>query len=145
MPFDPDIVVRQRDSHAILLIAEAKLQEDLAGSESQLKKYMWEMSCPVGLLVFPHHLFVFRNQFTGFSDDSVKRFGPFETPEYWHTVEPKKSESAFENTVQHWLEEIQFNIGAADVPKATRTALSEHVLPSLINGEIHAARRRTFT
>lgn len=145
MPFDPDIVVTQRDSYATLLIAEAKLHEDVAGSESQLKKYMWEMSCPVGLLVFPHRLFIYRNQYTGYSDDSVRRFGPFETPEYWRSFERDKSESAFERTVQHWLERIQINIAAADVPQAARAALSEHVLPSLINGEIHAARRRTFT
>ena len=144
MPFDPDIVVRHRDSYVILLIAEAKLKENLFGSESQLKKYMWEMSCPVGLLVSPHRLFIFRNQFTGLSDDSVIRFGPFKTPEYWHTF-TKKSPFVFERTVQHWLESIQLNIGTADVPEPTRTALSEHVLPSLINGEIHAARRRTFT
>lgn len=145
MPFDPDIVVTQRDSCAPLLIAEAKVHEDVAGSESQLKQYMWEMSCPVGLLVFPHRLFVYRNDFTGYSDDSVRRFGPFTTPEDWRAFEHNGSESAFERTVQHWLERIQFNVGAADVPKSTRAALSEHVLPSLINGEIHAARRRTFT
>jgi len=144
MPFDPDIVVTQRDSYLPLLIAETKVSEDLAGSESQLKKYLWEMSCPVGLLVFPRRLFVFRNQYTGYSDDSVQRFGPFETPSYWHAFE-NKTESAFERTVQQWLERVQRNIGSADVPLPARDALSHHVLPSLINGEIHAARPRMAT
>lgn len=145
MAFDPDIIVTQSDSCLPLLIAEVKLREDLPGSESQLKKYMWEMSCPVGLLVFPRRFFVYRNQYTGYSEDSVLRIGPFSTPDYLQTFEHTRSESVFQGAVQQWLETIRVSIGSEDASPGTREALSEHVIPSLINGEVHAAHPRAIS
>jgi hypothetical protein len=141
MPFKPDILVTEAGSCLALLIVEAKIFEDAHESESQLRRYMWEMSCPVGMLAFPRHLYIYNNKFTGYSDDSVKRVGIFSAPKNWREYE-ERSESEFGVAVQRWLEMIRQSPDATQVPRETRDALAEHVLPVLINGEIQAAGPR---
>jgi hypothetical protein len=142
MAFKPDILVTEAGSCLVLLIVETKPILDLRESDSQLKRYMWEISSPVGLLVFPRHLHIYRNRFTGYSDDSVQLIGTFPAPKAWQVFEERKSGFEFEIAVQRWLEEIQTNPALAQVPRETREALAEYILPSLISGEIQAAGPR---
>lgn len=83
MAFEPDIVVTDPDSVQVLLVAEAKTSAPTAESESGLKRYMWKMGCPVGLLVSPESIALYRNRFTGFSDDSIQKVGEFPSPSNW--------------------------------------------------------------
>jgi len=85
MPFRPDIVVVAPGSPSrILLVVETKLRDGGDGSmESQLKRYMLYMSCPVGLLVTPTHVSVYRDTYTRRSEDSIERMGPYPVPSNW--------------------------------------------------------------
>jgi hypothetical protein len=56
--------------------------------------------------------------------------------------ERRGSGTEFETRVQGWLEKLRNDVKEPDVPQETREALSEYVVPSLINGEIHAAGPR---
>jgi len=61
MPFAPDIVVTTQDTPRLLLIVEAKLASRIRSQdESQLKSYMLQMRCPIGLLVTPDEIVVYR-------------------------------------------------------------------------------------
>jgi hypothetical protein len=145
MAFNPDIVVTESGSSHVLLIIEAKTNASSSQSEPQLKRYMWEMSCPTGLLVSPRSIVLYRNLFTGYSDDSVKKLGEFASPQSWRVFERRKSGAEFETRVQSWLEKLRKDVKEPDLPQETREALSEYVVPSLINGEIHAAGPRLTT
>jgi hypothetical protein len=145
MPFKPDILVTQSDSSLVLLIVETKLYQDPSDSGSQLKRYMWEMSCPLGIIASPRRLWIYRNRFTGYSDDSVEQIGSFAGPAKWIDFEKRNSETEFEIEVQRWLELLQVNPDSAQVSPDTRLALSESVLPALIGGQIQAAGPRLRT
>jgi hypothetical protein len=134
MAFNPDIVVTESGSSHVLLIVEAKTNASSSQSELQLKRYMWEMSCPTGLFVSPRSIVVYRNLFTDYSDDSVRKLGEFASPKSWLVFERPQSGAEFETLVKE-----------PDAPRETREALSEYVVPSLINGEIHAAGPRLTT
>jgi hypothetical protein len=145
MPFKPDILVTEPDSSSVLLIVETKLYEVPSGSDSQLKRYMWEMSCPLGIIASPRHLWIYRNRFTGYSDDSVEQIGQFAAPAKWIEFEKRSSATEFEIEVQRWLELLQINPESAQVSPDTRIALSESVFPTLIAGQIQAAGPRLRT
>jgi hypothetical protein len=145
MAFNPDIVVTESGSSHVLLIVEAKTNASSSQSELQLKRYMWEMSCPTGLFVSPRSIVVYRNLFTDYSDDSVRKLGEFASPKSWLVFERPQSGAEFETLVQSWLEKLGKDVKEPDAPRETREALSEYVVPSLINGEIHAAGPRLTT
>ena len=142
VPFNPDIVVTEPGSSHVLVIIEAKIGGSKPESEAQLKRYMWEMSCPTGLLVSPRSMALFRNWFTDYSSDSIKKLGEYPSPRSWGHLADRKSGAEFETRVQNWLESLRKGVGAGELPQETREALSEYVLPSLMNGEIHAAGPR---
>ncbi len=142
MPFNPDIVVTEPGSSRMLLIVEAKTNAPSSQSEPALKRYMWEMGCPIGLFVSPRIIVLYRNWFTGYSDDSIKKLGEFPSPHSWSVFERPKSGAEFETRVQSWLETLRKDAKEADIPQETSEALSEYVMPSLISGEIHAAGPR---
>jgi hypothetical protein len=145
MSFNPDIVVTEPGSSHVLLIVEAKTNTPASQSEPKLKQYMWEMSCPVGLFVSPRAIILYLNRFTAYSEESVLRIGQYPSPPSWKVFEQRGSEAAFETRVQSWLEDIRRSAKASEIPLATKDALSEYVLPSLLNGEIHAAGPRLAT
>jgi hypothetical protein len=145
MAFNPDIVVTDPGSADVLLIVEAKTTSSWSQSERKLKQYMWEMSCPVGLFASPRTIVLYRNRFTGYSDDSVQKLGEYPSPRSWIPFEKRKSGAEFETRVQSWLERLRINLATEEVPRETKDALSEYVLPSLIKGEVHAAGPRITT
>jgi hypothetical protein len=84
MPSTPDIIVTGEDTPRIFLVAEAKLRSTIRKEdESQLKSYMLQMRCPVGLLVTPEIIEVFRDTYTAHSENSVERVGSFPAPKDW--------------------------------------------------------------
>lgn len=141
MPFDPDIVVTEPSSSHVLLIVEAKTRESIPESENQLRHYMWEMSCPVGLLVSPQRIILYRNLFTGYSDDSVQRVGAYSAPSSWSDYAGRNAGIEFERRVQSWLEGLK-NEKPSELTREAAGAFEQFVIPGLLQGEIHAAGPR---
>jgi hypothetical protein len=150
MSFSPDIIVTGDDTPRILLAAEAKLSRPTnKKDEIQLKTYMLQMRCPIGLLVTPDVVEVFRDTYTAHSEDSVERVASFPSPMTWHNFkvahqgEPH-AEVRFEQAVKSWLEELASipSIFLAQSPKETREALSDYVLPALTQGVVRSTGRR---
>jgi len=150
MFFSPDIIVTGEDTPGILLAAEAKLarlngQED----EARLKTYMLQMRCPIGLLVTPEVIEVFRDTYTAHSENSVERVASFPSPMAWHNFkavhegEPRP-ELRFEQAVKSWLEELASipSIFLSQSPKETREALTDYVLPALTQGVVRSTGPR---
>lgn len=141
MSFHPDIIVTEQGSSHALVIVEVKVGQATPGSESQLKHYMREMSCPVGLLVSPREIFLYRNMFNGYSDDSIERVGAFAAPSDWSELAGRGSEIDFERRVQRWLEGLR-NERSTDLRHEAADAIEQFVVPGLLQGDIHAAGPR---
>lgn len=150
MSFSPDIIVTGEDTPRILLAAEAKLSRPISKEdETRLKTYMLQMRCPIGLLITPDVVEVFRDTYTAHSEISVVRVASFPSPNTWqnfkvsHQGEPRP-ELRFEQAVKSWLEELASipSIFLSQSPKETREALSDYVLPALTQGVVRSTGPR---
>jgi hypothetical protein len=157
MPFSPDIIVTGEDTPKILLVVEAKLYPSIRKEdESQLKSYMLHMRCPIGLLVTPDLIEVFRDNYTAHSENSVERVGSFAAPKIWdifkaahHGTEWEGTSDAnigfrFEEAVKSWLEQLSTSPSAylTEFPKETREALTDYVVPALTQGVVRSSGPR---
>lgn len=143
MLFAPDIVVMEPTATAPALIVEVRLNGERSVEAVQgLKTYMVRSRCPVGLLVSPDRLTIFRDEYLGEEPDSVAEVGTypvsFERPAGAGAV----AAWALENKVQSWLTNLRDGEGWDDLPEATAAALRDHVLPELTSGSIRAAGPR---
>src|SRR3989442_719476 len=107
MAFHPDILVTSpEESHAALVI-EAKVHiPNLDRADEQIKQYMVGMQCPVGLLITPERLRLYRDFYTDRSSRSVQRIGDYNAAPLWAPESPPRDELRFEIFVQHWLERL---------------------------------------
>jgi hypothetical protein len=154
MNFEPDIIVSQEGSPRRRMVIEAKLSLDnLEQAESTLKRYMLGMGVPLGLIVSPKRLAIYRDSFRSFSEDSIQLVGAFDIPGTLFpssadrpiskdTIPTNEQEFAFQRDVQTWLEEIASTHAIRDFSLEAREALLEHVLPALLGGVVRAAGPR---
>lgn len=108
MPFEPDIIVTGPDPSDVALIVEVSLsnrsQQD---SERQLKASMASLGSPVGLLVTPERLRLYRDRYLPSAEDSITEVGEFDLNDilrFRPTRNAKADSLDFERNVQSWLE-----------------------------------------
>src|SRR5438270_1674383 len=110
----PDIIVTSTDSPRVL-IAVAALQHNTAmeSATHQLRHYMVKMSCPVGLLVLPEDLYIYRNRYTGADEKAIDEIGHYQLGNVFQMFAnlssaktPEAKEDLFESYVQDWLEHL---------------------------------------
>lgn len=155
MPFSPDIVVTSEDTPRILLVAEAMLTLRVRPeAETQLKSYMLHMGCPVGLLVTPEEIVVYRDTYTSHSEQSVRRVGTFTAPKEWavfkaphdgmDVASTRDLAFHFEEKVKSWFEQIRSSPSdyRAVFPEEAREALVDYVVPALSEGVVRAGGSR---
>jgi hypothetical protein len=139
MPFQPDILITT--PHGIAVVVDAMVSlPDLECTEEELKRYMFGMQCPVGLLITPDRLWLYRDFFTAYSPESVQRVGEFDAGRLW-SQPPPTDPVRFETFVQLWIESLGQE-QPRETPKDLRDALQEHVLPALTDGDVRAAHPR---
>jgi hypothetical protein len=137
MAFQPDIIVTT--PNGIALVVEVKVTVlNLQRTEEDLKQYMVGMQCPIGLLVTPERMWLYRDFYTTRSPQSVQRVGEFDLKALWRQA-PPSNPADFELFVQQWLEDLQ---PTKEVPTELREALREYVLPAVTSGEMRAAHPR---
>src|SRR5260370_31162644 len=103
MAFHPDILVTSPEESRVAIVIEAKVHiPDLERTEQELKQYMVGMQCPVGLLITPEHLRLYRDFYTDRSARSVQRIGEYNATLLW-AQPPPHDEARFEIFVQHCL------------------------------------------
>jgi hypothetical protein len=156
----PDILVTEPDSPRILLVVEAKFSiQDLASVEHALERYMVKMGVPVGLLVTPKTIGVYRNHYTGKSEKSIERVKLIDVPQSWPTLSSfshalseqptgrKASELAlvFEENVQLWMERLRTPGMLDGLPHDAQEAFLDNVIPALNEGVIRAAHPREYS
>jgi hypothetical protein len=148
MPAQADIIVSSPDSTEVKLVVEAKLRTaDLQSAEHQLKNFMLQMRCPLGLLISPQRLRVYVDRFTSDSEDSIEQFGDFDIAGLvkFHSTETRaRDEVAFENAVQAWLEGLSVDARQANDPKL-REVINHYILPAVETGVVRAAALVRFS
>jgi hypothetical protein len=141
MPFEPDIVVTETGHHRVNLVVDVKTTlPDLQQTELGLKKYMYLVQCPTGLLITPDRLWLYQDGYTSRSPESVELVGDFDLALVWEDPPPKQ-ETRFETFVQRWLEDLPRQ-RAEQLPKDLRSAVREYILPAVVQGEVRAAHPR---
>jgi len=149
MSFGPDIIVTDPESSDIVLVVEVKTSErNLPTSESQLKRYMVGMRCPVGILVTPKRFRLYRDRYLGTSEDSITRVADFDT-EYALTFEisedDRRGEYHFVRRIQTLLEGLNSEAGLRELPDDLRRAAQLYVFPAVSQGVVRARRPRPPT
>ena len=140
MAFEPDIVITGPEG--IMLVVEAKVSlQNLPRSEQELKQYMVRMRCPIGLLITPEHMWLYRDFYTVDSVRSVQQVGEFDVAKLWHQKPPAQG-VAFEAFVQQWLEDLVAEYPNRELPKELNEALEQYILPAVATGDMRAAHVR---
>jgi hypothetical protein len=140
LAFEPDIVITAPEG--IMLVVEAKVSlQNLLRSEQELKQYMVRMRCPIGLLITPERMWLYRDVHTADSAQSVQGVGEFDVAKLWHRKPPAQGVD-FEAFVQQWLEDLVAEYPNRELPKELNEALGEYILPAVATGDVRAAHVR---
>jgi hypothetical protein len=147
MAFQPDIVSLDNEAQQFVLVAEAKTtipDAEFDSTERQLKWYMASMRCPVGLLVTPQRLRIYRDQYSGSPDDSVILVGDFDVSQVFKKFDPlrRDADPAFQTLVQEWLEGLGSDAAMNSLPEELREAAQLYLLPAITHGALRAGHPR---
>ncbi len=146
MAFEPDIIVEGAESSEIALVAEVKTNlRDIEDSKLQLKKFMAAMRCPVGLLVTPQRLWLFRDRYLSSSEDSIAQVAEFDVKGVLNFEQAQTGRAdalAFEQLVQSWLEGLATESGLRELPSELGPAFQLHIVPAISQGTIRAGHPR---
>jgi len=145
VPAQADIIVSSPDSTEVKLLVEAKLgNPKFPESESQLKRFMLQLGCPLGLLISPQRLWIYVDRLTSYSEDSIERVGEFSTNEL---IDLRGAASAdevsFENAIQNWLENLSRSTLSRVKDPKLREIVSHYLLPAVETGVVRATGPRS--
>ena len=145
MPAQADIIVSSPDSTEVKLVVEAKLRiTERQDAEHQLKNFMLQVRCPLGLLVSPQRLFVYIDRFTSDSEESIEQIGEFDIAGLLKVRPGADGDPvAFENAVQAWLENLS-TISIRDRVRDPKLLeiINHYILPAVETGVVRAAGPR---
>ena len=145
----PDLVVLSNELLEYTLAVEVKAGEawDLELTESRLGDFMERVGCPVGLIVTPRRVLLYRNTY---QEPTLKRIGDFqyEPDRYdWQAAlsGPRGQERAFlfERAVQDWLDSLANPGEWTRLPQDLREAFEQYVIPALLQGELRVTGPRS--
>jgi hypothetical protein len=144
MPAQADIIVSSPDSTEVRMVVEAKLRVvDIQIAENQIKRFMLLMRCPLGLLVLPDRIWIYRDRFTSDSEDSIEKLGDFDISRLVNFGSAVTDPISFENAVQAWLENLASNV-SRKLPNdpQLQEIVDHYILPAVETGIVRAAGPR---
>lgn len=147
MAFEPDILVTSADGSEIMLVAETKWYDrDVPNAEGQLKAYMTGMGAPIGLLITPRRLRIYRDRYLAPPGTSIELIGEFDVTQLFgsHSVQTGPNAALdFESDAQDWLESLLSKPAGDELSPELRKATQLNILPSLSEGLIRAGHPRS--
>ena len=140
MPTRADIIVSGEYDSDWQLVVEVKAEGDIPTAETQLRRYPQDSNCPLGLLVTPSDIRLFRDTYVSAGPDSITRVAVHPLPD---ELRPKTmTEVQFERAVQRWLERLAVSGTAIVEDNDLAATLGEYVVPVLREGNIGAGSPR---
>jgi hypothetical protein len=147
MAFEPDILVTSADGSEVMLVAETKRHDkDVPSAENQLKAYMMAMRSPIGLLVTPTRLRIYRDRYVTPPEKSIELIGEFDVRQLFGSHSGQVGRNAtftFENAVQDWLESLASKPSGDELPPELRHAAESNIRPAISQGIIRAGHPRS--
>ena len=139
----PDIVVTQPDSPEVQLAVEVKVGPDSRASEAHIKGYMVRQNCPLGMLVTPGMTLFFRNPYTGYEPEAIRKVGECRTEELLGAIAESAAgdEEVLLEGVEHWLEGLPLN-PRRSWPSSAQEAIESYLLPAVMGGVVRATGPR---
>ncbi len=147
MAFTPDVIVTTDYSPAtIALVAAAKdSTASLDEAALQLKEYMLLMGCPVGIIFTPQILRIYKDRFTGRSEDSIEMVGDFPSGELFKVWQSGAgAESAIESALVQWLDDLAHTGDVRVSDPHLKSAIDENILPAVSGGRVSIAHPGTL-
>jgi hypothetical protein len=153
--FRPDLVVTSSDGTEMkLVVAVGRDQEDRKYVEGPLKRYMVGTNCPVGLLVVPNRIWIYRNRYLPNDQDSVQEMGPFS--KVWqpdslpgsfvgNQADAAAALDSFVQEVRNWLDNLDTPANLNALNPDLRSAVRDSLLPVLHEGVLRAGVPRHTT
>jgi len=145
MAFEPDIIVTGPETAEIALVAEVKTSSrSIDDSERRLKRYMVAVSSPLGLLITPEHLRIYRDQYLP-SSDSVIKVAEFNVRDVFRFAQSGNAAVdafGFERQVQSWLETLSTESGLKQLTPELRRAVQLYIVPALTQGSVRSGHPR---
>jgi hypothetical protein len=138
MAFAADVVVMDPNVPEIRLVAEIKQSiVNLVEAEQQLKSYMLDRKCSIGLLVTPDHVRLYHDTFENFTPASVELVGEYPTSELLELDKPPSDEHSLEVAVREWLERLASGWPSA-LPSAEklRVPVLQYIVPEVAEGRV---------
>ena len=132
-----DLLVLAPDRPDVALVAEVKAREvrDPAAAEQQLKTYMIDRGCPVGLLVTPRLTWIYRDSYRDFSPTSIERVAELRTSDLF--ASPSFEGPELERQLFDWLERLAASWTAAlPVDDPAKATVVEHLVPAVVEGRV---------
>lgn len=146
MSFEPDIIVTGPDSSDVALVVEVMLSSQaLENSERQLKANMASLGSPVGLLVTPQWIRLYRDRYLPSVEDSITKVGDFDSSEilrFRPTQNPVADSLDFERHVQSWLEGLSTESGLRSLSPDFKRAAQMYIVPALSQGIVRSGHPR---
>jgi hypothetical protein len=147
----PDIIISERDGLRDALAVEVKSSAlEQPAAERRLKRYMVGMSCPLGLIVTPERLWLYRDTFRSRREDAIELIAELSADGLFGpgVVASARANTAamrgvgLEDIVQAWLEGLRSPSATSSLPPDLRNALEEYVVPAVLEGSVGAAAPR---
>lgn len=131
------------------LVVEAELtNQTLEDSERQLKANMASLGSPVGLLITPQRLRLYRDRYLPLLEDSITKVGDFDLNNilrFRSTQNDRADSLDFERSVQAWLEGLSTESGLKGLSPELRRAAQEYIIPALAQGVVRSGHPRFHT
>ncbi|MEO8662889.1 MAG: hypothetical protein ABI693_30795 [Bryobacteraceae bacterium] len=147
MAFEPDIVVTGPEPSEIALVVEVKMSSrTVDDSAGRLKSYMAAVRSPVGLLVTPERLRIYRDRYLPSLEDSIAKVGEFDVKDILHfdtTGNATADALAFERHVQSWLEALSTEAGVRELSPEIKRAVERYIVPALAQGSVRSGHPRS--
>jgi hypothetical protein len=147
MPAEIDIIVSSPDSTDVRLVVETKLAlRDFNSAESNLRNSMWQLSCPLGLLITPDKMWVYSDSFLSAGPESMEKIGEFGIEDLLSFDKKDNSPQEarrFESYVQRWIEVLpQLATDKKLTDSALKEILQKYLVPAIEFGDVRAAGPR---
>jgi hypothetical protein len=138
MQREHDLIVRSPDSSRPLLVAEVKwIGGQSEEAKRQLRSYMIESRCPVGLIVTPSDTWLLRDSYESYEESSIREAAHFPTPDLFDA--PLEDERSLLDATRAFLEDLAS--GSLPTTPARRQLASE-LMPDVAEGRVTSGSPR---
>jgi hypothetical protein len=140
MTFTPDVIVTAPDSSSVTLVGEVKREgTNLDEASKPLRNYMLRMRCPVGIILTPRILRIYKDRFIGQTEASIEMIGDFPGKELLKTRSANRSEHAIESALVQWLDELAHTGQVYVSDLKLKSAIDDYILPAVSGGVVSIA------